>query len=155
MKKIMFVVGLASWLNAVAFGAGTATNIVIDITTSLLAAKGSEAVAIHAVMLQLRDIDNLKTEALAGIPGMRVLNAQIADLTARLRVAEETRRALIASNRTVVANLDHEASQVRAALKRSENPVIAARLQQRLAEVQRLVATNIVAATGVASGEQK
>lgn len=96
-----------------------------------------------SAMQQLRDIEQRKTTALANIPGMRQLDAQIAELSTRLCAAEEARRLLITSNRMVVASFAQEADQVRTALKRREDPQIAALLQQKMAQIQTQKMTNL------------
>ena len=103
---------------------------------------GSELAAMQAVMLQLRAVEQRKAEAVATIPGMRQLDAQIADLAARLRVVEDARRALLASNRVAVASLELEAAQIRGALQRRVGPQQVALLAQKWTQLQSRIATN-------------
>lgn len=137
MKPILILMaGVLAYLSA--SGADLATNVA-PLTAVAKPATAPEA----AARQQLQDIAKRRAEAVAKIPGMPQLDAQAADLTARLRAVAEARRALLASNPQVVAALDAEAAQVRATVQRRElPPPTETQLQQKITQLQSQMATN-------------
>ena len=146
MKHLLMPLLLLGWL-ATPAGAVERSNIdgpVLALSTPMQL--DADATATMTAVQQLRDIQQRKAAAVSAIPGMRQLETQIADLTARLRVLEQARRALLASNQTVVATFDLQRAQVRATLPRLDDPQKTALVQQRLAQLQSQILSNLAAA---------
>ncbi len=141
MKKLFLFAGLL-----VALGiAGARAAETSAQAAPIRAATEADAAALRAARQQLQDINQRRADAIAKLPGMKELEAQAADLTARLRAVAEARRALLAKHQQALAALDAEADRLRATLSRRELPPLTeAELQQKLAALVSQVATNQV-----------
>jgi hypothetical protein len=144
MKKTIALCSLCGGL--LVYGADVSTNS----TPALIPAPvvhDSDAAAMFNAMQQWRDVEQRKAAAVAAIPGMKDLDAQIAEQTARLVALHSARRALLASNVTITATFERERAQLRVTLQRREMAQAAARLAQSKAQQPGLPATNLPAAT--------
>jgi hypothetical protein len=146
MKQILLPLLLLGWLAVSANAVERSSNVGPVLALSVPMQADADATATLTAIQQLRDIQQRKAAAVSAIPGMRQLETQIADLTARLRVLEEARRALLASNQTVVATFEQQRAQVRATLQRRDDPQKTALVQQSLAQLQSQILSNQAAA---------
>ena len=138
MKKTLSVIGVvyllvfSTVLGADPVSPSQQLNAIDAQLKTLMAGRMSSPAVLEA-MTRLREIDRTREATLAAIPEVKQLDAQMRQMTDKLREMQRTRAALVEQAKgPVLADLDRQAAEARAVVSGMSDPTIRALVQQRM-----------------------